>query len=432
MRIVASSAAQKDETWTSSGKTFPAATSIAASSSSTSRKPSANVYGRRRAAMTGGSRAFSTDTTRTTRNAAPVASSRTPGAIQAPSSTATTETSSAARRLPIPSEKRGGCPPSVACAASWVIGSSHPRPGRRASPEAGDAASVRAGGSPGRGDARAGAAAQAAGAPVRPSDRTTEQELPRVANDRRPARRSSAPAAGRAHRRRERGRRLRGVRHHRRPGEGHDLPLAVPAGAARAAELPDRRRRRRRLDRRRPARARARVRSRAPARRSTTRSSSASPRGSPTSRRLRRRRDLRARRATRSATPQPRSSTSRSRRSCSARVVKGLAGAGLTDDARVVVEKPFGHDLASARALNDEVHAAPRRVAAVPHRPLPREDGPARDPLPALRQHDARADLEPQLRRRRCRSRWPRTSASRTAATSTTRSARCATSWSTT
>jgi glucose-6-phosphate 1-dehydrogenase len=37
-------------------------------------------------------------------------------------------------------------------------------------------------------------------------------------------------------------------------------------------------------------------------------------------------------------------------------VVKGLAEAGLTGNARVVVEKPFGHDLASARALNDEVH----------------------------------------------------------------------------
>jgi glucose-6-phosphate 1-dehydrogenase len=37
-------------------------------------------------------------------------------------------------------------------------------------------------------------------------------------------------------------------------------------------------------------------------------------------------------------------------------VVKGLAGANLTSGARVVVEKPFGHDTASARALNDEVH----------------------------------------------------------------------------
>jgi glucose-6-phosphate 1-dehydrogenase len=38
------------------------------------------------------------------------------------------------------------------------------------------------------------------------------------------------------------------------------------------------------------------------------------------------------------------------------RVVKGLADAGLTKNARVVVEKPFGHDLASARALADELH----------------------------------------------------------------------------
>ena len=38
------------------------------------------------------------------------------------------------------------------------------------------------------------------------------------------------------------------------------------------------------------------------------------------------------------------------------RVVKGLADAGLTENARVVVEKPFGHDLASARALADELH----------------------------------------------------------------------------
>ncbi|HEY2600371.1 MAG TPA: glucose-6-phosphate dehydrogenase [Thermoleophilaceae bacterium] len=37
-------------------------------------------------------------------------------------------------------------------------------------------------------------------------------------------------------------------------------------------------------------------------------------------------------------------------------VIKGLADAGLTKSARVVVEKPFGHDLESARALNDEVH----------------------------------------------------------------------------
>ena len=37
-------------------------------------------------------------------------------------------------------------------------------------------------------------------------------------------------------------------------------------------------------------------------------------------------------------------------------VVKGLAEAGLTKTARVVVEKPFGHDLESARALAAELH----------------------------------------------------------------------------
>jgi glucose-6-phosphate 1-dehydrogenase len=38
-------------------------------------------------------------------------------------------------------------------------------------------------------------------------------------------------------------------------------------------------------------------------------------------------------------------------------VIKGLAEAGLTKTARIVVEKPFGHDLASARALNQDIHA---------------------------------------------------------------------------
>jgi glucose-6-phosphate 1-dehydrogenase len=37
-------------------------------------------------------------------------------------------------------------------------------------------------------------------------------------------------------------------------------------------------------------------------------------------------------------------------------VIKGLADAGLTGSARVVVEKPFGHDVASAAALAEEIH----------------------------------------------------------------------------
>ena len=38
------------------------------------------------------------------------------------------------------------------------------------------------------------------------------------------------------------------------------------------------------------------------------------------------------------------------------KVVSGLAEAGLTENARVVVEKPFGHDSASARELADQLH----------------------------------------------------------------------------
>ena len=72
--------------------------------------------------------------------------------------------------------------------------------------------------------------------------------------------------------------------------------------------------------------------------------------------RLRGRRDLRARRCRDRGGRRARSSTSRSRPSSSATVVKGLAEAGLTKTARVVVEKPFGHDLDSARALAEELH----------------------------------------------------------------------------
>ena len=38
------------------------------------------------------------------------------------------------------------------------------------------------------------------------------------------------------------------------------------------------------------------------------------------------------------------------------RITEGIAGAGLAAQSRVMVEKPFGNDLASARALNETVH----------------------------------------------------------------------------
>lgn len=43
-----------------------------------------------------------------------------------------------------------------------------------------------------------------------------------------------------------------------------------------------------------------------------------------------------------------------------ATVVQGLGQAGLTENAHVVIEKPFGHDLESARALNAELCSALR------------------------------------------------------------------------
>jgi glucose-6-phosphate 1-dehydrogenase len=50
-------------------------------------------------------------------------------------------------------------------------------------------------------------------------------------------------------------------------------------------------------------------------------------------------------------------------------VVESLANAGLTADARVAVEKPFGHDLASARELNQSLrrHLAENQILRVDH-----------------------------------------------------------------
>ena len=221
----------------------------------------------------------------------------------------------------------------------------------------------------------------------------------------------------------------RHLRDQRRPGEEDDLPGALPPRAPRRTRLPDHRRRERRLDRR--GRCASTPRSRY-ARRSEhvdEEALEALPGAArPTSRATTRR-------------PRPTSSWQGASGSAEqavfyleippslfAEVVRRLGAAGLTEGARVVIEKPFGHDLESARELNAELHEVPRRGADPAHRPLPRQGAGDGHPLPALRQRDARADLEPPLRRLASRSRWPRTSGSRTAAASTTPSARCATS----
>ena len=112
-----------------------------------------------------------------------------------------------------------------------------------------------------------------------------------------------------------------------------------------------------------------------------------------------------------------------------ATVIGFLSKAGLTSGGRIVVEKPFGHDQSFGAGAGRRAARVRRRVAAVPDRPLPGEDGPRRDPPPTLLQRGPRARLEPRPHRVASRSRWPRTSASRTAGTSTTRSAPCVTWW---
>ena len=71
----------------------------------------------------------------------------------------------------------------------------------------------------------------------------------------------------------------------------------------------------------------------------------------------------------RPARTRSRSTTSPSRRRCSARSPTGIATAGLAPRSRLVVEKPFGHDLASACALDARLrrHYPEDRVFRVDH-----------------------------------------------------------------
>ena len=82
-------------------------------------------------------------------------------------------------------------------------------------------------------------------------------------------------------------------------------------------------------------------------------------------------------------------------------VVGELGGSGCHRGGRVVVEKPFGRDLASARDLNRTLQKRISRVVDLSDRSLPRKRGGAESPLLPFRQCLPRADLESDVRRTR-------------------------------
>ena len=85
-----------------------------------------------------------------------------------------------------------------------------------------------------------------------------------------------------------------------------------------------------------------------------------------------------------------------------------LSQAGIaTPESRIVVEKPLGHDLASAKALNVELAQAFRRGADLPDRPLPREGDGAEPDGDPLRQRAVRAARGTRTTSSRCRSPSP-------------------------
>ncbi len=76
-------------------------------------------------------------------------------------------------------------------------------------------------------------------------------------------------------------------------------------------------------------------------------------------------------------------------------ICRNIGAHGLvTEQSRVVLEKPIGHDLASARADQRRGRRGVHRAADLPHRPLPGQGDGAEPAGAALRQHDLRAAVE--------------------------------------
>ena len=101
------------------------------------------------------------------------------------------------------------------------------------------------------------------------------------------------------------------------------------------------------------------------------------------------------------ARPGARRTTSPSRPRSSRRSSRGSAPPAWPKQARVIVEKPFGRDLASARELNRVARVGVSGRLDLPHRSLPGEGGDHEHPVFPLRQFVPGADLEPQLRGQR-------------------------------
>ena len=85
-------------------------------------------------------------------------------------------------------------------------------------------------------------------------------------------------------------------------------------------------------------------------------------------------------------------------------ILKNLKAAGLNQTckgswARIIIEKPFGSDLASARELNRVVRNSFTRRSDLPHRPFPRKGNRAEHPRPPICQRDFLTAVEHALHR---------------------------------
>ena len=114
--------------------------------------------------------------------------------------------------------------------------------------------------------------------------------------------------------------------------------------------------------------------------------------------------------AARRRSPRPRPSSAASRAGCTTSACRRrrrwrwcgmLDEAELVERSRIIMEKPFGTDLASAPGAQRRAARDLRRGADLPHRPLPRQGGGAEHPRLPVRQRAVRADLEPQPHRPR-------------------------------